>query len=168
MGLHLRSQRHWVLRPAPGPRPAPGRPGSDPRHPVTLESKCGSLTMSLSLKCGMIPQARREVRQSKFAKGLAHSLTSTNAKKIHRILGHRLLIIWLNRMKLLVRRPKTVECQQNSTSYILRALVTTPPKEPVDLKTVVKRFPVRLAKFLSLSPDAYPQAGLVVDEDVIS
>lgn len=146
MGLHLCSQRRWVLRPTLRcrklergpclPRPAPGQPGSDPRRPVTLE-----------FKCGMIPQAHREVRQSKFAKGLAHSVTSINAKKINRILFHHLLSIRLNRMKLLGRRPKTVERQQNSTSYILRALVTTPPKEPVDLKTFVKCFPVRLVSF---------------------
>lgn len=157
MGLHLCSRRRWVLRPTLRcrklergpclPRPAPGQPGSDPRRPVTLEFKCGSLTVSSSLKCGMIPQAHREVRQSKFAKGLAHSVTSINAKKINRILFHHLLSIRLNRMKLLGRRPKTVERQQNSTSYILRALVTTPPKEPVDLKTFVKCFPVRLVSF---------------------
>lgn len=128
---------------------------------MTLEFKCGSLTVSSSLKCGMTPRARHEVRRSKFAKGLV------NAKKNNRILFHHLLIIRLNHLKLPVHEPKTVERQQHPTSHILRALLTAPPKEPVDLKTVVKCFPGRLTESLSLSPDAYPEGGSVVDEDVV-
>lgn len=134
---------------------------------MTLEFKCGSLTVSSSLKCGMTPRARHEVRRSKFAKGLAHRMTSIDAKKSNRILFHHLLIIRLNRLKLLVHGPKTVERQQHPASHILRALLTAPPEEPVDLKTGVKCFPGRLAESLSLSPDAYPEGGSVVDEDVV-